>query len=50
MEGIQEMKNLGKGTGSTDAIITKRIQEMDHRISGTEYMIDHIDSSIKEYF
>jgi hypothetical protein len=33
-EGILEMENLGKGTGTTDAGITKRIQEMEERLSG----------------
>jgi hypothetical protein len=27
-EGIQEMENLGKQTATTDASITKRVQEM----------------------
>ena len=33
-EGILEMENLGKRTGTTDTSITNRIQEMEERISG----------------
>jgi hypothetical protein len=32
--GILEMENLGKRTGTTDASITNRIQEMEEGISG----------------
>ena len=31
-EGILEIENLGKGTGTTDDSITNRIQEMEERI------------------
>jgi hypothetical protein len=35
-EGILEMQNLGKRTGTKDAKITKRIQETEEKISGVE--------------
>ena len=41
-------KNLSKQTGTTDANITNRIQEMEERISGIEDTIEEIDSSVKE--
>jgi hypothetical protein len=47
-EGILGMQNLGNRTGSTDASITNRIQEMEGRISRSEHMIEEIDSSVKE--
>jgi hypothetical protein len=47
-EGILEIENLGKRTGTTDASITSRIQEMEDRISGAEDMIKEIDASVKE--
>ena len=36
VEATLEMENLGKRTGTTDASITNRIQEMEERISGVE--------------
>jgi uncharacterized coiled-coil protein SlyX len=42
------MENLGKRTGTTDASITNRIQEMEERIPGTEDTIEEIDISVKE--
>ena len=42
------MENLGKRTGTTDASITNRIQEMEERISGINNTIQEIDTSIKE--
>ena len=33
-EGILEMENLGTRTATTDANITKRIQDMEEEISG----------------
>ena len=39
MEATLEMENLGKGTGTTDASIANRIQEMEER---------KIDTSVKE--
>jgi hypothetical protein len=40
--------NLGKRTGSTDASISKRIQEMEERISGIEDTVEEIDTLFKE--
>ena len=37
-EGILEMENLGKCTGTTNTSITNRKQEMEDRISGMEAM------------
>ena len=39
-EGILEMKNLGKRTGTTDASITNRIQETEEIISDVEDTIE----------
>ena len=35
-DGILEMKNLGIGTGTTEACFTNRTQEMKERIPGLE--------------
>ena len=43
------MENLGKWTGTTDANITNRIQEMEERISGIEDTIEETDPSVKEH-
>jgi hypothetical protein len=43
-----ELRNIGKGSGVIDASITKRIQEMEERISGAEDTIENIDTTIKE--
>ena len=45
---ILEMENLGKWMIATDAKITKRIQDMEERISGVEDTIEEIDASDKE--
>jgi restriction endonuclease len=42
------MENLGKRTGTIDASITNRTQDMQERISGIEDMIAEIDPSVKE--
>ena len=42
------MENLGKRTGTTEASITNRIQEIEERISDTEDTIEEINSLIKE--
>ena len=42
------MENLGKWSGTTDASINNRIQEMEERISGAEDTIEEIDLSVKE--
>ena len=47
-ETILELENLGKRSGVIDASITKRIQEMEERISGAEDSIENIDTTIKE--
>jgi uncharacterized coiled-coil protein SlyX len=41
------MENLGKGTGSTDANITNRIQEMEERISDIEDTIEEMNILVK---
>jgi hypothetical protein len=46
-EEILEMENLRKRTETTDTSITKRIQEMEDRISGIEDTIKEIDKSKK---
>ena len=48
MEATQGMENLGKRTGTTDANITTKIQEMEERISGIGDNIEEMDISIKE--
>ena len=40
--------NLGKKSGAIDASITKRIQEIEERISGAEDSIEDIGTTIKE--
>jgi restriction endonuclease len=47
-EGILEIENLGKRTGTTDTNITNRVQEMEERLSGVEDMIEEIDTPAKE--
>ena len=44
---ILEMENIGKRTGSTDASITKRIQEIEERVFGVEDRIEEIDTLVK---
>ena len=44
-DGILELENLGKRIGTMDASITKRIQEMEERISGIEATIQEINLS-----
>lgn len=41
------MRNLGTQTGTSEASLIIRIQEMEERISGTEDKIEDIDSFIK---
>ena len=43
-----EVENLGKRTGTTDASITNRIQEMEERISDIEDTVEEIDPPVKE--
>jgi hypothetical protein len=47
MEAILEMDNLEKRSGTTDASINKRIQEIEEGISGVEDTIA-INTSFKE--
>jgi uncharacterized coiled-coil protein SlyX len=48
MEENLEMENLGNMSGSKDASITNRIQEIEERISGVEDMVEEIDTTVKE--
>jgi uncharacterized coiled-coil protein SlyX len=43
-----EIVNLGKKFGTIDMSISKRIQEMEQRISGAEDSIENICTTIKE--
>jgi chromosome segregation ATPase len=43
-----ELENLGKKSGTIDASISNRIQEMEERISGAEGSIENMDTTIKE--
>jgi chromosome segregation ATPase len=47
-EAMLEIKNLGKKSGTIDASISKRIQEIEERISGAEDSIENIGTTIKE--
>ena len=47
-ETTLEIEILGKKSGTIDASITNRIQEMDERISGAEDSIENISTTIKE--
>jgi uncharacterized coiled-coil protein SlyX len=47
-ETTLEIKTLGKKSGTIDASITKRIQEMEERISGAEDSMENISTTIKE--
>ena len=42
-----KLENLGKQTGTIDASITNRIQEMEERPSGIEGAIEKINSLVK---
>ena len=43
-EGILEMENMGKWSGTTNASINNRIQEMEERISSVEDTLEKADS------
>ena len=43
-----EIEILGKKSGTIDASISNRIQEMEERISGAEDSIENIGTTIKE--
>jgi hypothetical protein len=47
-EATLEIETLGKKSGTIDASISNRIQEMEERISGTEDSIENIGTTIKE--
>ena len=47
-ETTLEIENLAKRSGVIDASITKRIQEIEERISGAEDAIENIDITVKE--
>jgi prefoldin subunit 5 len=47
-EATLEIENLGKKSGTIDASISNRIQEMEERISGAEYSIENIGKTIKK--
>jgi hypothetical protein len=47
-EGILGMENLGKRTGTTDASIINRTQEMEEKILGVEDAVEEIDTAVKE--
>ena len=47
-EATLEIKTLGKISGTIDASISNRIQEMEERISGAEDSIENIGTTIKE--
>jgi hypothetical protein len=42
------IETLGKTSGTIDASISNRIQEMEERISGTEHSIENISTTIKD--
>lgn len=48
-EAMLEIENLGKKSGTIDASISNRIQEMEKRISGAEDSIENISTTIKKY-
>jgi hypothetical protein len=43
-----EIETLGKKSGTTDARISNRIQEMEERISGAEDSVEYMGTTIKE--
>jgi chromosome segregation ATPase len=47
-ETTLEIETLGKKSGTIDMSISNRIQEMEERISGKEYSIQNMDTTIKE--
>ena len=47
-EATVEIETLGKKSGTIDASISNRIQEMEERISGAEDSIENIGTTIKE--
>jgi predicted RNase H-like nuclease (RuvC/YqgF family) len=47
-KAMLEKDNLGKKSGTINASISKRIQEMEERTSGAEDSIENITTTIKE--
>jgi hypothetical protein len=47
-ETTLEIENLGRKSGTIDASITNRIQEIEERISGAEDTIENTDTTVKE--
>ena len=47
-EATLEIETLGKKSGTIDASISNRIQEMEERISGAEDSIENRDTTIKK--
>jgi hypothetical protein len=47
-ETTLDIEILGKKSGTIDASISNRIQEMEDRISGIEDSIENMDTTIKE--
>jgi hypothetical protein len=47
-EGILEVENLGKRTGTIDASFINRIQEMKERISGIEDKVEEYHTLVKK--
>ena len=43
-----EIENLGKRSGVIDTSITNRLQEIEERLSDTEYTIEDMDTIVKE--
>lgn len=48
MDGILELKNLGKQTRATNIIIINRIQNMGDRISGIKDIMEETNMLLKE--
>jgi prefoldin subunit 5 len=47
-EKMLEIQTLGKKSGTIDARITNRVQEMEERISGAEDSIENMGTTLKE--
>ena len=43
-----EIESLGDNSGVIDARINSRIQEIEERVSGAEYTIENMDSTVKD--
>ena len=47
-EATLEIETLGKRSGTIDASITHRVQEIEDRISGPEDTIENVDTTVNE--